>query len=119
MALPYEDFIKSSTSWVMVVTPIQYFRPRFTRPNKKEAPSSDCMSHQASSITKILFFTLVRTVFQMYRMIINKAMGFKDSSISRKPNTTKPLSMEMLDFWLKNPEKVPWVNFFKRLAKDD
>src|SRR3989344_5241464 len=64
IGFPYSDFIKSATSWVIVVTPSQYFLPLFAKPNKNEAPSSDCISHQASSTTSILFLSFVLTIFQ-------------------------------------------------------
>src|SRR5581483_2699663 len=105
-------------SWVMVVTPSQYFLPRLTKPNKNEAPSSDCMSHQASSTTKIRFLMLLRTRFHTYRVIINKAIGFKDSSMSFMPKTTKFFWMLMFDRWLKKEEKVPAVNFLSRRTSD-
>src|SRR3989338_7077201 len=110
--------MKSSTSWVMAVTPSQYFLPLFTKPNKNEAPSSVCINHQASSTTKILFLTFVLTIFQMYRITINSAMGFKDSSMSRIPKTIKLLSIDMFDRWLKKPAKVPLVYFLRLRAKD-
>jgi hypothetical protein len=42
----------------------------------------------------------------MYRIIIYKAIGLNDSSISLIPKTTKLLSMEIFDCWLKKSAKV-------------
>src|SRR3989344_1375411 len=65
MGFPYSDFMKSPTSWVMVVTPSQYFLALLHIPNKNEAPSSVLIIHQASSTTRILFFISERTLFQI------------------------------------------------------
>src|SRR5579884_3303163 len=65
IARPILEPIKSSTSWVTVVTPRLYFLALFARLNKKLAESSYFISCQASSTTRILFFWSVLVLFQI------------------------------------------------------
>lgn len=80
--------MKSSTSWVIVVTPRPYFRARFTSPNKNLAESSYCMIFQASSTTRKRFFSLDLATFHTYVRSIYIAIGRRISSRSRTENTT-------------------------------
>ena len=114
---PYSDLIKSFMSWVIVVTPSQYFLALLVMPKRKEAPSSDFISHQASSTTKILFLSSDLTWFQMYLVIIYMAMGLNPSSISLIPKTTRLFFMFTLDGWLKKSAYVPLVNFLILLTR--
>src|SRR3989338_8838503 len=73
MGIPYGEFKKSETSCVIVEIPRKYFLPRFAIEKRKEAVSAERIIHHASSITSKRLRSSLRTVFQMWCVIMYMA----------------------------------------------
>src|SRR3989338_3118241 len=109
IGMPYGEFKKSETSWVMVEMPRKYLRPRFAMPKRNEAVSSLRIIHHASSMTSRRLRSSFLTVFQMWCVMMYIATGFRSSSMSRTEKTTSFLFMSTLVGRFMNPDHVPFV----------
>ncbi len=113
IAFPCAEPIKSSTSWVIVVTQRPYLRARFTSQKRNFALSSYCMIFHASSTTRRRFFSLERARFQTYPRRIYIAIGRSISSRSRTEKTTShPVRLTLVGSE-NTPAKTP-VTYFSR-----
>src|SRR3989344_592612 len=118
IGMPYGEFKKSETSWVIVDMPRKYLRPRFAIEKRKEAVSSERIIHHASSMMSKRLRSSLRTAFQMWCVMMYMATGFKSSSMSRTENTMSFLFMSTFVGRFMNPAHVPFVYFDKRATKD-
>src|SRR3989338_1274261 len=109
MGIPYGEFKKSETSCVIVEIPRKYFLPRFAIEKRKEAVSAERIIHHASSITSKRLRSSLRTVFQMWCVIMYMATGFRSSSMSRTEKTTSFLFMSTFVGRFMKPDHVPLV----------
>src|SRR3989344_5321687 len=118
IGIPYGEFKKSETSWVIVEMPRKYLRPRFAMPKRNEAVSSLRIIHHASSMTSRRLRSSFLTVFQIWCVMMYIATGFRSSSISRTEKTTSFLFISTFVGRFMNPAHVPFVYFESRATKD-
>src|SRR3990170_7985750 len=85
---------------------------------RNEAVSSLRIIHHASSMTSRRFRSSLRTVFQIWCVIMYIATGFKSSSMSRTEKTTSFLFMSTFVGRFMNPDHVPFVYLERRDTKD-
>src|SRR3989338_7144059 len=118
MGIPYGEFKKSETSFVIVEIPRKYFRPRFAIENRKDAVSAERIIHHASSIMRRRLRNSLRTVFQMWCVIMYIATGFRSSSMSRTEKTTNFLFMSTFVGRFIKPAHVPFVYLESRATSE-
>src|SRR3989344_9622030 len=118
IGMPYGEFKKSETSWVMVDMPRKYLRPRFAMEKRNDAVSSERITHHASSMTSRRLRNSLRTAFQMWCVMMYMATGLRSSSISRTEKTMSFLFISTLVGRFMNPAHVPFVYFDNRATKD-
>src|SRR5665213_1375892 len=87
-------------------------------PKRNDAVSSERIIHQASSMTRRRLRSSLRTVFQMWCVMMYIATGFRSSSISRTEKTTSFLFMSTLVGRFIKPDHVPLVYFERRFTSD-
>ena len=87
-------------------------------PKRNDAVSCDFIIHHASSMTKRRLRSSLRTVFQMWCVMMYIATGLRSSSMSRTENTTSFLFMSTLVGRFINPAHVPLVYFESRATSD-
>src|ERR1700733_6046333 len=87
-------------------------------PNKNDAVSSDRIIHHASSMTSRRLRNSLRTVFQMWCVMMYMATGFRSSSMSRTEKTTSFLFMSTLVGRFIKPDHVPLVYLERRFTSD-
>src|SRR3989344_303444 len=118
IGIPYGEFRKSDTSCVIVEMPRKYLRPRFAIEKRKDAVSSLRIIHHASSMTRRRLRNYLRTVFQIWCVMMYMATGLRSSSISRTEKTMSFLFMSTLVGRFMNPAHVPFVYFDNRATSD-
>src|SRR3989338_6643341 len=118
IGIPYGEFRKSDTSCVIVEMPRKYLRPRFAIEKRNDAVSSERIIHHASSITSRRLRNSLRTVFQIWCVMIYIATGFRSSSISRTENTTSFLFMSTFVGLFIKPDHVPLVYLLSLCTRD-
>src|SRR3989338_7934567 len=114
IGMPYGEFKKSETSWVIVEIPRKYLRPRFAMEKRNDAVSSERIIHHPSSMTSRRLRSSLRTAFQMWCVMMYIATGFRSSSMSRTEKTMSFLFMSTLVGRFMNPAHVPFVYFDSR-----
>src|ERR1700689_1695121 len=87
-------------------------------PKRNDAVSSERIIHHASSITSRRLRNSLRTVFQMWCVMMYIATGLRSSSMSRTENTTSFLFMSTFVGRFIKPDHVPFVYFDNRFTSD-
>src|SRR3989344_3049090 len=91
IGIPYGEFRKSDTSCVIVEMPRKYLRPRFAMEKRKDAVSCERIIHHASSMTRRRLRNSLRTVVQMWCVMMYIATGLWPPSMSRTERTPSVL----------------------------